>query len=173
MCGPSVKCSKLLDEVLDLHTRPDNPIEENILDIFNEKAEDVIDIQVTDNDIESMCCQRFLDFYENHLVPDYILPMVTRHGKEYADKTMRDIYEYLDNSSDDECKKTIAFYRKMEQDAVERGSPWTETRDIGTAAFQWQVLKKCLLGEEFDYTDYDVILPHQRRKIQNESSANE
>ena len=76
MCGPSVKCSKLLDEVLDLHTRPDNPIEENILDIFNEKAEDVIDIQVTDNDIESMCCQRFLDFYENHLVPDYILSLI-------------------------------------------------------------------------------------------------
>ena len=173
MCGPSVNCSKLLDEVLDLHTRPDNPIEENILDIFNEKAEDIIDIQVTDNDIESMCCQRFLDFMENHLVPDYILPMVTRGGKEYADKTMRDIYEYLDNWSDDECKKTIAMYRKMEQDAVERGWPWTLGREIGTANFQWQVLKSCLSGEEFDYTDYDVILPHQRRKIQDESSANE
>ena len=174
MCGPTVNCSKLLDEVLELYTRPDNPIEENILDIFNENAEDTIDIQVTDTDIESMCCQRFLDFLENHLMPDYIIPMVNRSPKEAADKTLREMYEWLDNWSDEKCKKTIAMFRKMEQDAVERGFPWsTETREIGTAPFQWQVLKKCLSGEEFDYTDYDVILPHQRREVQDESSANE
>jgi hypothetical protein len=169
MCGPTVNCSKLLDEVLELYTRPDNPIEENILDIFNENAEDIIDIQVTDNDIESMCCQRFLDFWENHLMPDYIIPMINRSPKEAADKQLREMYEWLDNWSDEECKKVIALFRKMEQDAIERGFPWTETRDIGTAMFQGQVLKKCLSGEEFDYTDYDVTLPHQRRKIQDDS----
>ena len=168
MCGPTVNCSKLLDEVLELYTGPENPIEENILDIFNENAEEIIDIQVTDNDIESMCCQRFLDFFENHLMPDYIIPMVNRWPKT-ADKELREIYEWLDNWSDEECKKMIAQFRELEQDAVERGSPWTDTRDIGTATFQWQVLKKCLSGEEFDYTDYYVILPHQRRKIQDDS----
>lgn len=168
MCGPTVNCSKLLDEVLELYTRPDNPIEENILDIFNENAGDIIDIQLTDNDIESMCCQRFFDFWENHLMPDYIIPMFNRSPKT-ADKELREMYEWLDNWSDEECKKIIAFYRKMEQDAVERGYPMTETRDIGTAWFHWQILKKCLSGEEFDYTDYDVNLPHQRRKIQDDS----
>ena len=169
MCGPTVNCSKLLDEVLELYTRPDNPIEENILDIFNENAEDIIDIQVTDNDIESMCCQRFLDFWENHLMPDYIIPMVNRWPKT-ADKQLREIYEWLDNWSEEECKKMIAMFRKMEQDTVLlTGLPMTETRNIGDCWFQWQVLKKCLSGEEFDYTDYDVILPHQLRKIQDDS----
>jgi hypothetical protein len=172
MCGPTVDCSKLLDEVLELYTGPDNPIEENNLDIFKEKAEDTIDIQVADNDIESMCCQRFLDFFENYLIPDYIIPMANRWPKT-ADKQLRRVYEWLDNWSDEDCKKFIALFQKMEQDGVESGFPMTETRDIGSAWFQWQVLKKCLSGEEFDYTDYDVILPHQRRKIQNESSANE
>ena len=117
----------------------------------NEAAEIVLDDQAD----AGICCQHFIDFYENHFM-SYMFRNMSVQERESMEGPLSKALEMM---SDTNCasffktKPMLEYKAKLDNNEKEWKAR-ADSRLVNSALWMIQEFERCLSGDDFDFTDY-------------------
>ena len=111
-------------------------------------------------DRKSECCEKIIDFYQNHWFKLYFEPAIqyTEFMGEEADEMAKSTYTLdnlkvgIDKMKQDGCASMFEILKPFEPSPSWIKNPRHLNHHGGWFKDEW---KKCLDGEEFDFTNHD------------------
>ena len=134
-----------------------SPSNEELLRLIidSDRPEETVEIVLDDQADAGICCQHFIDFYENHFMP-YMFRDMSAQERESMEGPL---YKALEVMSDTNCasffKTKVMLEWKAKLDNNEK--EWkarADSRFVNSAPWMIQEFERCLNGDDFDFTDY-------------------
>jgi hypothetical protein len=154
-------------DLFSIIPEPVRPTHEQLIHMmadWSQKGEPV-EIVLDEEADASLCCQHFIDFWENHLWP-LVGPPFKRNNPSFSEelydqmerRALKGYQEFVDELHSTNCKNFLSqeatrdTLDRLENDprAVERA------KERNVRSLDWFVYEfnQCLKGEPFDFTDY-------------------
>lgn len=153
MCG-GVSVVDLVRSIPKQLRPPGEEIQKMIAE-FSEK-QDSIQITLEKDADASICCQHFIDFWENHLYP-WVSKGVDRD--KYPNLDREGLQEFVDKLNETNCAEMfhhpdydhiLKKIQRQDDSALQDA----EKKYIGSLYWWAHQFNECLEGREFDFSDY-------------------
>jgi hypothetical protein len=154
-----------LSSVIPEHLKPsDDDVMRLIVESSQreEPAEIMLDIDAN----ESLCCQHFIEFMENYVLPGFIrsknnVPHMSdeeyNKKRKEVEETLRDYVENLNSTNCQSLFSDNSWILELRKQ-IQQGDPVqieiAEKRIKTSVAFWVYELEKCLNGDNFDFSDH-------------------
>ena len=118
-----------------------------------------IEIALDENADVSICCQHFIDFWEHHLHPYWIVKAVDLNKHPHPDNTLQKIIDGLNETNCASLFHTpgldyaLRDIQRQDDLALQRAQG-KRLNDIFWWAHQFN---ECIEGREFDFSDYQEV----------------
>jgi|TARA_B110000881_G_C18596807_1_gene532024 hypothetical protein len=131
-----------------------------IMEDFSQLEESLEIVLCKDADA-SVCCQNFIDFWENHFIP-YMVNWSASHNtteihERFLKETEKEMQPFINKLQATNCGPFFDHLRECkeaeDQTIVQRK---IERRDIAAVYWWLSEFDKCLSGEEFDFSEYSA-----------------
>ena len=148
---------KFMSELITNFPENYSPSDEELLHIIinSDHIDETAEIVLDDQAHAGICCQHFIDFYENHFMP-YMFRNMSAQGRESMEGPL---YKFLEVMSDTNCEaffktELMLKYKSYLDDGVEEWKARADSRLVNSALWMIQEFERCLNGDDFDFTDY-------------------
>jgi hypothetical protein len=160
--------------MLSIIPKPARPTQEQWIHMIADwsQKEEPVEIVLDEEADASLCCQHFIDFWENHFWP-LVLP-VDRRDPEYTEreydqmdeKLLKGYQQMMDDLHSTNCNKVLSVFENQkileELENNPRALARAKQRDVRDLYWILHEFNQCLKGEPFDFTDY-VDLRNRRQ----------
>ena len=148
---------KVMTDLLTNFPKSYSPSNEELLRLISNSGhiDEAAEIVLDDQADAGICCQHFIDFFENHLIP-YIH---RNDSAEERESKVAPLSKFIEEMNDTNCdvffkSEAMLEIKSLLENNVGNWKALADSRLVNSGPWMLQEFERCLRGEDFDFTDY-------------------